>query len=145
MTINVQGVPDNVAKYIRTFYTVSDDQSKLEEYADQIAYGPDTIFQIGPMVPATSREGVLAWRQKAWDVVATRKHTVGGLFFKAGHGSIDAGIPECMLHGRVEYVKKDGSQSGADWGGHMVFDPASLADGAEPKMKQYRVWITPDA
>ncbi|PWN88918.1 hypothetical protein FA10DRAFT_267540 [Acaromyces ingoldii] len=149
-----------ISAFVGRFYELSDDGSKHSEYADQFSYpsasssspGTAFFFQIGPMAPASTREGVLAWRNKAWESVARRKHTIHDVYvLPAGKGDMDAkakdgSVPgELMLYGRVDYEKKDGSKAAATWGGRMVFDTDLYASSGELKMTHYRVWITPDA
>jgi hypothetical protein len=142
MTVNVEGIPSNVAEFIKNFYAISDKRETTpEEYADSLFYDQNTTFQIGPMQVAKDRESVQQWRSKAYDVVQSRKHSIHAVYSKAGKHVIDPSSPECMLRGRVDYTLKDGKNSGADWGGHMVFIPSSLKEGEQPKMHQYSVWI----
>ena len=117
-----------ISAFVDRFYELSDDGSKHSEYADQFSYpsasssspGTAFFFQIGPMAPASTREGVLAWRNKAWESVARRKHTIHDVYvLPAGKGDMDAkakdgSVPgELMLYGRVDYEKKDGAKAAA--------------------------------
>jgi hypothetical protein len=136
MSINAEGAPAAIAAFIRNFYRLSDDSSAHQEYVDSFDFSSGVFFQIGPMVPAATSTDILNWRQKAWEAVSTRKHSVYDVYAKVQG---DRGT-EFMLHGRVDYVKKDGTKSGATWAGRMVFEPTSIQTG-HPKMSHYRVWL----
>ncbi|UZJ53883.1 hypothetical protein CBS101457_003203 [Exobasidium rhododendri] len=139
MSINVDGVPTAVASFLRQFYSLSDSPAEHQAYVDQFQLSSDGFLQIGPMKRATKSDDILAWRHKAWELISTRKHTVYGVFSKTDG---DTGT-EYMLHGRVDYEKKDGEKSGATWAGRMVFDENSIQTG-HPKISFYQVWITVD-
>lgn len=139
MSISAEGAPPAIAAFVRNFYRLSDDPTAHQDYVDSFDYYADTLFQIGPMAPVSTSQGVLDWRHKAWEPVAARKHTVYDVYSKAAQQGGGAET-EYMLHGRVDYEKKDGSKAGATWAGRMVFEPKSLQAG-QPKMSFYRVWI----
>lgn len=163
MALNTAGVPAPLATFIARFYALSDDESAHEAYAESFAWSneggataaggpqPQVFFQIGPMPPASTREGVLAWRHKAWEAVAAREHSVHDVYIPPA-AAAQAPPLECMLHGRVDYVKRGSSEggaaaaaagqqkSGATWASRMAFDRRSVEKG-EPRMVYYRVWI----
>ena len=72
-------------------------------------------------------------RERMWEVVASRKHTLT----KAFPGSFGkAGEQEVMLFGEVAREKKDGSSGVFSWAGHAVLRKES----GDWKFSYYRVW-----
>ena len=133
-----KGVPPAIAKFVESFYQISDTPDVHEQYADDYyIHDEDRLsFQIGPMQPTNKREGIVAWRQKGWEGVTRRKHVVNGIFISPKWEN------EIMLDGTVE-MDKNGSTLKFNWAGRMVFDQTSLDEGS-PKIETYKVWLVSD-
>lgn len=135
MSINVNAVSSpTIASFIRQFYKISDEECEHEAYADSFDYTSALFFQIGPWESASTRQGVLSWRQKAWEKISSRKHTIHDVFAHPQKSN------EYMIYGRVDHTLKEGSKAASTWAGRMVFDQKSI-DNGDPKMNYYRVWI----
>jgi hypothetical protein len=133
-SINTEGIPSTIASFVQNFYKLSDNGTAHEGYTNSFLYNSDFFFQIGPMKPAKTSQDVMQWREKAWEAVATRKHTVYEVFPSKKQEN------ELMLYGRVDFEKKNGDKAGASWAGRMIFDKSSVEKG-EPKLAFYNVWI----
>lgn len=128
-------VPPAIAAFVERFYKLSDTPGIHEQYADEcFIHDEERLrFQIGPMQPTNTRDGIVAWRQKGWEGVTRRKHVVNGVFISPKWDN------EIMLDGSVE-MDKNGSTLKFNWAGRMEFDPKSLEQGA-PKIETYKVWL----
>ena len=119
-----------IQSFIDGFYKLSDSHCEPSEYADAFADdGKLDGFAIGPMPMTKAKEGIVAWRSKAWDVVTSRHHRVLQVFPKADDPHT------LVLLGDLTSDKKDGGKMFATWAGHMKLDKDAK------KITYYKVWL----
>lgn len=128
------GIAAPIAAFLENFYKVSDTKDVHQDYTEHFVNDPNRLkFQIGPMDPTNSRDGILAWRHKGWEGVTRRKHVVNAVFVNPEREN------DIMLDGTVE-MDKNGSTVKFHWAGRMVFDKSSL-EASKPLIETYKVWL----
>ena len=127
----VMSVPGPIRDFVDSFYAASDvGPSGHQDYIDHFL--PESVLVMGP-TEYDGHQGIMRFRETAWEKVARRKHIVKGTFINPDNDK------EVMLYGLVNYAMKDGStKDGVEWAARMV-----LADASSGKLglQFYQVYI----
>ncbi|KAI0456124.1 hypothetical protein F5B21DRAFT_162128 [Xylaria acuta] len=128
-------VDERFKKFISSFYAVSDDPSKNEEWVD---YFTPLAYVIMGDKRAWGEDEIRKLREGMWENVKSRKHKLEKVFPATfERNELDPGWQfECMLHGTVDYEMKNGEKAHAQWAGH-----ASIVDEDGLKLRCYDVYI----
>ncbi|KAK4905794.1 hypothetical protein LTR66_017777 [Elasticomyces elasticus] len=124
-----------IVPFFERFYATSDTKGEASdrEYADAVTEGGTLIMG---SKTAEGYEQILALRQGLWSgPVAKRKHHVSQIY---PFTSMD-----CMLHGTVDYVLKNGKELSVDWAAKAVFVEEVEGDGSDGqvRMRFYQVYV----
>jgi len=121
-------LPEVKANFIKGFYAVSDDPTKLDDYVAH--FTPDAEVKMGIAPSATGAEGIRKLRSSMWSVIATRHHRPMGVYV------LDAEAREVMVYGDLDLGLKNGERVYIQWSGRIVFGP-----GPDLKMSFYQVYM----
>ncbi|KAI1313643.1 hypothetical protein F5Y03DRAFT_337277 [Xylaria venustula] len=133
-------VDGRVKRFIATFYAVSDDPSKNDEWVDYFA--PDASLVIADKRARGVTE-IRALREGMWETTKSRRHKLEkvfpAVFEPPGNDERkqSEGLFEYMLYGSVDFETKSGDVVTGQWAGRAV-----LRDGeGGPKYTFYQVYI----
>ncbi|KAI1500698.1 hypothetical protein F5X99DRAFT_385181 [Biscogniauxia marginata] len=129
-------VSDRVKNFISSFYAVSDDSSKNEEWVEYFA--ADAVLVMGDKT-ARGTEQIRRLREGMWEKVRARRHRPEKVF-PASFGSGSEEEHEYMICGSADFAMKSGEDdvAAATWAGRAV-----LRDAGDGRLKYafYQVYI----
>ncbi|KAI0143534.1 hypothetical protein GGR57DRAFT_348401 [Xylariaceae sp. FL1272] len=131
-------VDERVKVFIATFYEISDDPEKTEEWLEYFA--PDATLIMGDNI-SSGIEEIREFRKAMWENVRYRAHRPDTMFpFSALPEPTDENPePECsyMIHGVLDLGLKNGDMRTAHWAAR-----ATLKDiEGDLKYTQYQVYL----
>ncbi|KAI0969220.1 hypothetical protein F4678DRAFT_463483 [Xylaria arbuscula] len=134
-------VNDRVKTFISTFYAVSDDPSRNDEWVDYFA--SDASLVVADKRASGVAE-IRALRKGMWEKIKSRRHKLEKVFpavFGPPPGNDERGqserLFEYMLYGSVDFETKSGERATGQWAGRAV-----LRDGEGGlKYTFYQVYI----
>ncbi|KAI0439599.1 hypothetical protein F4803DRAFT_32276 [Xylaria telfairii] len=128
-------IDERFKRFISSFYAVSDDASRNEEW---VAYFTPLADVIMGDKRARGEDEIRQLREGMWENIKSRKHKLEKIF-PATFGKRDVDPDwqfEYMLHGTVDYEMKNGDKIRAQWAGR-----ASLVDEDGLKLRFYDVYV----
>jgi hypothetical protein len=118
-----------IVPFFETFYAVSDNPSAHQEYVD--SFTPSAKFIMGTK-STSGTNGIMELRKGLWSgPVITRKHHVEKLFVFDGQGR------QCMLHGCVDYVLRNGKSVNVEWAGRATL----VEHEGRLRFQEYQVYL----
>ncbi|KAI5926563.1 hypothetical protein F4810DRAFT_707652 [Camillea tinctor] len=130
-------VSDRVKDFIASFYAVSDDPSRNEEWVEHFA--ADAVLVMGDKT-ARGTEQIRQLREGMWEKVKSRRHKLDKMF-PASFGSERKGEEhEYMICGSADFAMKSGEDdvASATWAGRAVLTDV---DDGRLKYAFYQVYI----
>ncbi|KAF2092313.1 hypothetical protein K490DRAFT_70916 [Saccharata proteae CBS 121410] len=115
-------------RFFEEFYKMSDTPDANDKYPQ--FFTKDAVLIMASKRVEGSQE-ILALRKSMWEKVSARSHKPLKVF------PLGANADEVMLYGTVEYVLKDGRQSGVDWAARACL----VKEGEDVKMRFYQVYL----
>ncbi|KAI1742208.1 hypothetical protein F4680DRAFT_413226 [Xylaria scruposa] len=128
-------VDERLKRFISSFFAISDDPSKNEEWVG--SFTPRAYVILGDK-KARGEDELRKLREGMWESIKSRKHKVEKVFPAAFEGrEIDPEWKyEYMLQGTVDYEMKNGEKIHRQWAGH-----ACIVDEDGLKIGFYDVYI----
>ncbi|KAI0476791.1 hypothetical protein F4859DRAFT_480219, partial [Xylaria cf. heliscus] len=129
-------VEERLKRFISSFYAISDDPSKNEEW---VRYFTPLAHVIIGDKRARGEDEIRKLRKGMWENVKSRKHKLDKVFPATFERKKELDLDwkvEYMLRGTVDYELKNGERIHAQWAGH-----ASVVDEDGLKLGFYDVYI----
>ncbi|KAI1427032.1 hypothetical protein F5Y12DRAFT_225963 [Xylaria sp. FL1777] len=131
-------VDERVKAFISTFYAISDDPLRNDEWVDYFA--PDASLVMADK-RAEGVEEIRNLRESMWEKIRSRRHRLDkvfpAVFELPGHEHESERRFEYMLYGSVDLELKSGDKVTGQWAGRAVLRD----DGGALKYTFYQVYI----